>query len=325
MFVLTSDITIGPFVKVKPHDVKIIRSLNAYVDKATIRVPASARMKMQGESVSESTETANEIVEGMPVVIKLGYNGDLKTEFVGFVARVNLNTPCEIECEGYSYQLRKKIITASFKNTTVKNIITQLVSNTDIKISSLIPEIKVAKLVFNGMSGTEAMEQLLKEIKGLSIYFNGKELYAGLRYLSPKSNVKYRIGWNVIKDNNLKLREAKNQQVIIKIKGQKPDGTKVEAEFGDKGEVKQLSTHAVTDSATLKQMAEAEHRSISYTGYEGKITAFLEPYCEPGYSATIIDAKYPQREGKYMINSVEVVYGMSGARRTVDIGFKLDG
>ncbi len=321
-FVLTSNITVGPYKEVKVHECKVEKSMFNYVDKAVIKIPITARVVRAGEVITESAQTANLINEGMPVNINLGYNGVLHNEFVGFVSRVNLTTPCEIECEGYSYLLRQKSYLKVFKGTTLKEILKYLTEDTGITLSPLIPDLKVTKWVINQQNGTEALEALKKELK-VSIFFTGSELYAGLQYLQPKAITKYRLGWNTIKDGSLKLHEAVNQEVIIKIKGKKADGTKVTASFGDKGEIKQLVTHAVTDSATLQAIAEAEHKKLSYDGYEGKLTAFLEPYCEVGYAAQIIDEKYPERAGKYIVTATEVQYGMRGARRIVDIGFKL--
>lgn len=322
-FVLKSNITIGPYKDVKVNDVKIKKSMFNYADRAVIKVPISARVRQVNGLISEtSTATAALITEGMPVNIELGYNDRLVNEFVGFVARVNLTTPCEIECEGYSYLLRKKRYLKAFKNTTLKELLQYLVNGTDITLSPLIPELKVAKWVMNNQSGTEVLEAIKKELL-VAIFFTGNELYAGLQYLQEKATTKYRIGWNVIKDNELKLREAKNQEVIVVIKGERPDGSKVTARMGEKGEIKQITSHAVTDPAALKAIAGSEQRKLSYDGYEGKILTFLQPYCEPGYAALIDDPKYPQRSGKYLVDAVEVSFGMTGGRRSIEIGFKL--
>lgn len=322
MFVLNSNIEIGPFKRIKVNHCKITKSIFSYCDKAVLKIPITARIKRADETITASAETANVITEGMKVIINLGYNGVLKKEFEGFVSRVNFTTPCEIECEGFSYLLRRKSYLKVFKNTTLREVLEFIVTGTGITLSPLIPHLKLAKWVINQQNGTEALETLIKELR-ISVFFTGSELYAGLQYLQPKAEVKYRLGWNVIKDGNLKLREAKNQEVIIKIKGAKVDGTKVTAAVGEKGDIKQIITHSVTDETTLKAIAEAERKRLSYDGYEGKITAFLQPYCEPGYAGRLIDKKYPDREGKYIIESTEVNFGMSGARRVVGIGFKL--
>ncbi|MBL0144937.1 MAG: hypothetical protein IPP48_03425 [Chitinophagaceae bacterium] len=62
---------------------------------------------------------------------------------------------------------------------------------------------------------------------------------------------------------------------------------------------------------------------MSYDGYEGKITSFLQPFCQHGWKAGLTDKSFPERSGDYLITSVEVTYGMSGARRTVELGEKI--
>ena len=338
MFVLNSDITIDKFTGVKPNDVNIKKSMYDYVDRCTIKMPISARVKQAGKLATESVETSKLITEGMKVNINLGYNGLMNNEFIGFVSRVNLTTPCEVMCEGYSYQLRKKTYLKTFVKAELIDVLKYLVDGTDIVLDKAnIPSFKIEKLVLQNHSGTEALE-LIKKISDntINIFFTGKLLYAGLQYLVTKADVKYTIGWNVIKDGNLKLRQASNDNVTVNYIGEKKDGTKVKvngktkanviktsATSGNSGETKVIKTHTVTDESTLQSMADKKVSTLSYDGYEGKITAFLFPYCEPGYRAVLVDNKYPDRGGNYLIDSTEVSYGMSGARRTVGIAFKL--
>jgi hypothetical protein len=336
MFVLRSNIKIGAFKNVKPAEVKISKSMMSYVDRATIKVPITARIKRADETITATAETAKLFTEGDAVSIDLGYNDKLNNEFIGFVSRVNFTTPVEIECEGYSFILRKRSYLKTFKEASLKSILQYLVDGTEITLSPLIPDLKITKWVINQQSGTEVLEQLKKELL-VSIFFTGKELYAGLQYLQPKATTKYRLGWNVIKDGNLKLREAKNQDVIIKYIGEKKTGEKVEvrggrlkdavvkvnANSGTIGETQVIKSHTVTDQATLQAMADKKHSDLTYDGYEGKLTTFLLPYCEPGYKANVDDTKYTERSGNYIIESVETSYSTSGARRSVGIGKKL--
>jgi hypothetical protein len=339
-FTLNSNITIGSYKRVKPHEVKITLSLTDYVDKAVIKLPASARLVNAAKEVSNTIQTALQFNEGDKVIIELGYNGKLVKEFEGFVSRVNVATPVEIEVEGYSYQLRKvQPKSKVFKNAELKDVLQYIVTGTDIKLSSLIPRCKIQKLVINGHTGQEVLE-LLKKALGELLYinFHGTELYAGLAYLNPQKTVVYRLGWNVIKDTNLKQRKATNDKITIIYRGKKKDGTHVEATIkskgqtavvttegsaGNGGETKTIVTHAVTDKATLQAMAAAKLKKLSYDGYEGKITAFLQPFCQHGWKAKLIDKTYPERSGEHIVESVEVTYGMSGARRTVQIGERL--
>lgn len=353
MFVLNSDIAIGPYVKVRPHEVNVKKSIYEYVDKAVIKLPISARIRNKNKTDDDTkivtVQTAQQFKAGDPVEIKLGYNGSLNTEFTGFVRRINFTSPVEIECEGYSYQLRVKTYQKVFKNAELLDILKYLVEGTDIELDEKnIPGFKIDKLCLTGCNGCQALEEIKKISKDVvRIFFSGKKLWAGLLYLNAtgtadnyptKQTVKYRLGWNVIKDNNLKLRQSDGDVVMV-YEGIKKDGGKETAIVNGKihtqakkivqtsggvGLKKTVRTTAVTDAATLKNMALAAQYKYNYDGYEGKITAFLQPFCEPAYMAYIEDRKYPERNGLYNVESVEVTYGMRGARRIVGIGIKLN-
>lgn len=327
--------------------------MNSYRDTAVIKLPTTARIKRAGEQVTK-VETATAFEEGAAVSIELGYNGLLKNEFVGFVSRVNFSQPLEVECEGYSYLLRKKsdYEKRTFKKAQLRDIIRFLINGTSITMAGNVPDFVVEKFVIDGRSGTEYLEELKKVSKNtLLLYFDGKVLNAGMMYLQaadpslkslPVSKVvKYRLGWNVAKDNQLKVREPKNENVTINFIGEKKDGSKEVVIVNGKkrtkaatvtaassiksGETKIIKTHDVVDKDTLKLLANAKQEQLSYSGYEGKITAFLVPYCQPNWMASIEDKKFPDRSGQYLVVSVEVSYGMGGARRVVEIGKRIYG
>jgi hypothetical protein len=330
-FELNSNISIGTFKRVQVNDVKIEKSVHDFVDKATIKIPAKGRLKVTNDGtapvIGETTvETGKVITEGLEVVIELGYNGSLKQEFVGFVSRVNFATPVEIECEGYSYQLRNITISKTFKATKLLAVLKEIIKGTQVTlIESKVPDVTVQKLVLQKHTGCEALLEVKKVLaNSVSFFFTGKVLHAELFPLIPSgTSVKYKLGWNTIKDNELKLRQAKNQKVIVRYIGEKNDGTKVIAESGKDGEVKEFRTHGIVDAATLKKMADAQLSRMSYDGYEGKITTYLVPFAEPGMKAILTDEKYAERSGSYIVETVVTTYGTGGARRKVGIGLKL--
>jgi hypothetical protein len=79
----------------------------------------------------------------------------------------------------------------------------------------------------------------------------------------------------------------------------------------------------VGDLADMQMMANEKQYEVNYAGYEGSINTFLQPFCAPGWIANIMDARYPTRNGKYMIEGTDIIYGMKGARIKVDIGPQL--
>ena len=153
-FTLTSNITIGNYTQVKVHGLKIKKSIHKFVDEAVIQVPTLYRLKLNGQFVSNSAVKASDLFqEGDPVAISLGYNNRNQTEFIGFIQRVNFKTPLEIECEGYSYQLRKKSYLKTWKNTTLVAMLQYLIEGTNITLSPEIPNMPVAKWYMQNQTG----------------------------------------------------------------------------------------------------------------------------------------------------------------------------
>jgi hypothetical protein len=339
MFTLNSNITLGKFSTVKVHEVKVNRSVYQYTDKAIIKLPIGGRVRQGGKITGSDVRINTLINEGDAVKIDLGYNGKLYTEFEGFIARVNFTTPLQVECEGYSYQLRKQTYLKTFKKTKLLDILLYLIADTDIQLNMAhVVDFEVTKLVLDNHSGTEALE-LLKKISNnlVCFYFQGKVLNAELYPAKPQAGeVKYKMGWNVYRSDELKKRQASNQDVEVVYEATKQDGSRLtatggklkaykvvaKADSGTFGEKKVIKT-SITDAASIQKLADSNHSKLSYDGYEGNIQCFLQPYCEPAWKAIITDAKYPERAGSYLINSTEVTFGMSGARRKVELGFKL--
>jgi hypothetical protein len=292
-------------------------------DTAKIKIPAWSMLKKNGDQY-ERVQSGLQFEEGMKVEIRCGYDGINKTVFKGFVSRRNFTIPMELECEGYSYQLRRKLgINKSYYNTTIKKILMDLVAGTDIKLSPAIPEIALEKASFLNLSGIQVLEWL-KEKCLLTVYFHFDELYVGLLELQTTELVKFRLGWNTAKDSDLKFNNNKEfAEVRINIQRRDKTGTKKNAFVGKKdGQVKVLKS-AIDDPDFRQKIAEQEKAKLENKGYEGGITAFLRPYVEPGLGISIEDTKYPERTGRYFVTTVEGEFSPSGGRQKIKIGNSL--
>jgi len=323
MFRMTCDIKIGSFKPLKPNACSWSRHITNFTDSAKIQVPAISMLKTAGDSY-EKVQTGMQFKEGMPVEILCGYNGRNTLRFKGFISRLNFTVPLEIECEGYSYQLRKVLnFTKSYKKTNVKRILLDLVKGTDIKLSDKIPEIPIEKVAFENASGISVLEWL-KEKCLLTVYFNYDVLYVGLMQAEAKETVKFSLGWNVIKDNSLKFNDQKEfTDVRIELSGRSKDGTKPSATTGSKNaQVVRLKT-VIQDKACLNELIKQKQLELVNRGYEGSIKAFLEPAFAPGMAVNIEDPKYPERTGKYFGTGVDGEFSSSGGRQNIKIGNSL--
>lgn len=321
MFLMTADINVGPYKPFKPNAAHWVRSIDNYTDTASFKVPGIAKMKVDGDKY-KLVDTGLQFTEGMTVEILCGYDGRNVTRFKGFIKRVNYSLPLEIECEGYSYQLRKKEgYTKSYKSTTAKALLADLVAGTDIKLSDNIPNIPLKNIYFKNVRGTDVLDYL-KEKCLLTIYFNYDVLYCGLKMTDIKATVKHRLNWNTIKDSELKFDSNRELATVnIQIEKRKKDGTKEHAKDGvEDGSVKILKVRHIDDAALMKKIAEEERAKILHKGYEGTITAFLFPVVEPGMADSIDDTRYPDRTGTYFVEKVTGSFDPGGGRLKIGIG-----
>lgn len=322
MFVLKTKVKIADYRMDSIHSIKVNKTIHEYIEKCEIKIPATARLKQDGVFVSNNIDTAKQIKEGDKVIVDAGYNDEMKNEFIGFVSRVNFTTPCSIECEGYSWQLRNKSgMVKSWKETALKEVLQFITKGTDITLSKDIPDVPITPMYIKNQNGLEVLDWI-KDKLFLTAYFIGSELYVGLQETTQlDKSVKYRLGWNTIKDNQLKFRHEDEVKIRVKAIYKTKEGKLENKEFGDKnGMMRTVAFGRVDDMKLLEDMALKKVKEFRYSGYEGKLTAFLQPYCQQGYKAILIDDKYKEREGDYILESVETTIGLNGGRRVIEIG-----
>lgn len=321
MKALTTHIQIGQFTFNYVNEVHIEKSTDVLGSKANIKIPVTAYLKNEGEKKT-AVETAKQFSPGDFVTINMGYDSAFNEEFFGFVKRVNFTTPVEIECEDWVYMLRKRNYVKSWQQTTLSEVLNYLIAGTGLTLSNNVPEVNFKNFQLN-TNGADALQKI-KDEYGLTVYFYGGELYAGLAYAVQRGTVKYRLRYNVIEDNNLTWRRAEDVELKIKAVCIRKDNTKIEAEVGDNdGDQRTLYFYDVENLSQLEQLAQEELQKYKYDGYEGKITTFLQPFCDIAYVAELEDTVYPERNGNYFVHTIEVKYGMNGARRIVHLGLKI--
>jgi hypothetical protein len=319
---MTADIKFEGFKTIKPSSLKWERNIDNYSDTATIVIPAMCRL-VDGQTVYDNVVTGQQIPEGTKVEIHAGYDGNNPLRFKGFVNRINFKVPVEIECEGYSYQLRRKLINKTFGKTTVRTVLQYLIDGTDIRLSDKMPEdIVFEPFPFKNYTGVQVLD-FLKEKYLLTVFFFFDELYVGWRATFSGAIVKHRLNWNVIKDDALLFNTYTGAVVHIELESTTPGGHKKRCKAANvirPGDVKRKKVY-IKDQHTLQAAANDAQLLENKKGYTGAITAFLLPYAEPGMTTEIIDKKYEERNGSYFIESVSGSFGPQGGRQKIGIGF----
>lgn len=350
MYKLICELKVGPYTFEQVNSVKIKRSIHSFVDTATITIPVSAVLKYEGALPSDSVEkkkTSEEFQVGQRVEIWLGYDEELNLEFEGYVKSINAKTPCVIECEGYSMALKKVNVHASYRTVQLKSLLEKITKDTDIKLSPEIPDMTLQQVQFANKSGADVLDWLKKE-RSLDASFHENVLFVGDDYVrKPKQAVhskerkfdgkrfvapvykdvpgpvQYELGYNVIKEDELKFKKAADSKIKVKAINHDKANKVMEGEAGDEGgTVTNIYVSSAATAADLKKAAQNKLKKLQYDGYQGKITAFLIPFAFPGCIASLTDPKFPEREGTYLIESTEVTFGRDGARRICEIGIK---
>lgn len=320
MFVLKCKIEIGDYIFKSINEVEITKSVIELVDTAVIKMPTKFKIRQNNEQ-----KYIEEVIKaGDKVKITLAYEGKYEgVEFVGFVKKVNPKIPMEIHCEDAMWLLRRKNIAKSWKKTTLKEVLKEIVSETGIKLSDKIPSVPIDNWVIKSKNGTQALQEL-KEI-GFTVFLDDEGLlYCGLQQATNiGQRVKYDLNYNIVENNlELKTEYEKKIKVIYSWTDKKTNKKKTYIAGDEGGEEKKI-TAPLADPKILQELANKVLKEAKHEGFEGNIKSFLIPYATRGMTAELIDKEHKNREGNYFIKSVITTFGISGARRKVIIGNKL--
>ena len=336
MFILSSKIVIGSFSFSGVNQVTIKRSMKSIYDTAKITIPHTVYIKRKGGKPAMDEPLMSVIADGDPVEIWLGYNNELKLEFKGFVNTRQLSSELQatIECEGYSYKMRNEVdLTKFYASTKASELLKKIepLAGISIKVADDMSLQNIRLVHANGVEIVQELEKI--SMNTLSLFFiNPTTLWCGMVFSAYVNNVdplqegtvKYKLGVNCIKDNSLKRKTA-SEKVSIAYNGMGVTGDRIQTGSDEKNAKRkvQRTVNRVGDTGDVKKMANEKQYRLNYDGYEGRLTGFLQPFCAPGWVASIQDPSYPDLDGKYLVEETEVTFGVNGARRVLSIGPRL--
>lgn len=353
-FRLTSEITIGTAKNVKPNKVVWKTDVGSFIDSCTITLPRASHLKNLNlsKTFDLTGDKQYQFKEGDKVKVLLGYNKRNELRFEGFIRNIKIGIPVELECEGFGYQLYDIIFNKTYASVTVKQLLKDLTAGTDIILSPEMADIPLKNVRFKNATGIQVLEYLKKECQ-LAVYFNFNELYVGTLFGKVQNREKVRIGWNTVKDDDFQKRTIdKNVKIVIREKNPKGEVTKTKStlkmtdeekerarlaeenrrnrnaqnrvvrKYDDQKEIK---VKAGIPSQYLKEIVNRLQLKENYTGYEGNIQLFLEPYVSKGMVLEVESLMFPEKKGNYFVESLSGEFGRSGGRQTVNLGFVWDG
>lgn len=327
---MTGEVKMGGYTLKGFHAVEIKKSVHQLIQTAKLTIPASAIMRNNGKK--SRVHVAEKIKDGDPISVSFGYNYKNKTEFTGYIRKIDKKIPVVLEIEDAIYLFRKVNIKKTF-NSSLKEVLNFLVAEVNkagagIVLGDNIPTITVKNFIVKDKTALWALQQLKDWYPMLSIRLIGNKLHCGMLYSAKAdTKVKYAINGpqcNVVSVDQLQYNtETQTVKVVWEIK--KPNGKIEKKEFGDNNAelvITRKYPGSVNDSI-LEAASKVEMERATYQGFKGSLVAFLFPEIEPDTIIEIIDPQFG-RHGNYYIGTVVTTFDTNGGgRRKPEIDFKL--
>ena len=315
------NITIGEYKVNTLKSVSVKRSVEQLSDTATITLP--------GTLVNQPMEVNDKIRIGDPVRIELGYEENMNEEFIGYVKRINTDdTEITIECEDelYLWDVEVKDSFYGGKNkppvplmTILQDLAQQVNSKYTIECDF---DFSYSKFTISKATALDVLRKIQDETKA-NIYFEGTTLHIHPLYGNGSWSgkiVKSDLAKNVVAAN-LQYKKAGDQKLKVEISYKDQDGQTITRSYGEGSKVIKKTINTA-DGSSLQTIAENEYNLWCYDGYEGDLTGWLIPFCQPTDKVEIIDNSRQYKNGTYYAVATDVTFSESGGRKKVTIGRK---
>ena len=305
---------------------KLLMLLECEIEKNVENLADVAVITLPETVLNQALKVKDKIGRGSEVIIKAGYNGDLKTEFIGFVRDITTDGSLKIHCEDALFLFRKGIKDKMLKPTSVKKIAEYVCSEIGEGYKVVVEgDLAYEKFVIYQANGYDVLMKLQEETH-YNIYFDTekKELHIHPPFIEKKDNgyVIYCMQKNIEK-SSLEYKKAIDRKFELTIEKTKKDGTVITEKIGQSGGETKTVKVGTLDAQSIKMRAESEFKEFAVDKYEGSFDTWLIPYCEPTYSAKIVDFDYPEQSAIYYVKATKVNISSSGGVRTITPGIKL--
>jgi hypothetical protein len=325
MFKLDCNIQIGKLQFDFVHQCTIQHSMKVRTATATIVLPKNVQIKT-GDI--QRSPLQGVLKSGDKVTIQLGYNGQLNTEFIGYVRTIKPDAPMQVICEDDMYLLKRKTIapkTIAGKISDVLNYIAPEYTH-EILDSNLNGSFVIDATANTALKVLDALEQ----VYGLKSFFrlvNGSPVLTVGRLFSAspllaKNPVKYELH-NNLESHNLELQSADDVQVKVEVKSKQDKGKILQNVFkgDDDGELRSFAAPYLSQ-AQIESIAKELYNGAKTDRFKGSLTTFGIPYITAGMAVHITTNDFEIKETTNIIDAAEVTFGVNGFRRTIELGYK---
>ncbi len=318
MFDITWEIKIGKYKLMTLDSCTIIRSVEQLVDTAEIVLP--------GAVFNKAIDIEKQLSVGDKVTIEFGYDSRNRLEFEGYLQSISTDDDMiKLQCEDSLYLFRKRLNDAEHKNIKLANLVNTIISEIGINCSVECDyNVAYDKFVFYQATAYDVLKKVQEDLKA-NVYFinNTLHIHAPYKVLANSETVKFDFAINIEK-SALKYVKASDKNVMVELHAKGPDGKEIKQNLGTTGgEVKKFVS-TTSNPEEMKNIAKSIYNSYVYDGYEGSITGWLIPYCEPSYKVSINDDDYINKKGVYYAIQTKTSISKDGGIREITLGRRLE-
>lgn len=312
------------------QSIHIESSVQVLANYAKIELPREFKNAIDevGKTVNIAGKSILDFIKRSDSVkIQLGYDGELQTEFQGYITKIGAEMPLLLECEDEMFQLKKAPrITKFIKSGKLIDILKAVVpAKYTIECNG---DYSIGKWLIEDATPYNVLEEL-REKAGIRAYFkDSSTLAVGMIVdFKPQNIHKFNFSQNVRRGSNLKFEQKESKPIFLSVESKQSNGTVLTVSVGEKGgDEKKMKLWPNMTKSELELWANKQQTSVSYNGFEGTLDSWCYPRTKPGDSAQLYRPFYKDRhqDGRYFIESVTIhVNGSDGIKRENKLSYRL--
>jgi hypothetical protein len=324
MFRLVGSVEIGNFKMKALNSVNFDASYENFTVSGSLSIPKN--LKLDNKSIIQEGPDSL-FKRGDKVKVIAGYFPNQTTVFEGFVSEISPKTPINFKIEDNFWLLKQVTVKETFRKTSLGNLLSFLEGkvkkaypNSNIKFETTA-ELSLTNFRINNASVSEVFDKLREY--GLFTFFRENTLYCGIAVVPNIQKVHDIVFEKDVISDNLIYNKKDDQKIKLVAVSIDIDNKKIEVEVGDKdGELRTLYFYNLSE-ADLKTVAEREINRLKYEGFKGNFETFGEKIIHHGDIINLSSKRYPYKNGKYIVKSVNTEIGIGGYRQTVELDVKI--
>ena len=312
------------------QSIHIESSVQVLSNNAKIELPREFRNAVDNsdQSVNISGKSILDFMKrGDAVKIEIGYDGDLQTEFEGYVTKIGAEFPLLLECEDEMFQLKKAPrVTKYIKSGKLIDILRAVLpSKYKIECNA---DYSIGKWLIEDATPYNVLDEL-RDKAGIRAYFkNPTTLCVGMIVDFKAETIhKFNFSETVRRGSSLKFAQKESKPIYLTVESKQANGSVLKVSKGEKGgDEKNVKLWPNMTKSELELWANKQQMSVSYDGFEGTLDSWCYPRTKPGDAAQLYRPYYKDRhqDGRYFIESVIIdVNRNDGIKRANTLSYKL--